>query len=125
MANALKQKTIVIVDDDPLIVDLVTSYFAPLNVVYGYSSAEFAQQMLPQLGLIDLFIIDFILPGMNGIELFQDLRPKYPTAKFICISGELNIEMAEKGSSLGFDAMMMKPFDLSMLEENALQLVAG
>ena len=124
MPEELKNKVIVVVDDDPFIVEVITDYFAKNNTVYGYESAELAQQVIPNLGPIDLFIVDYILPGINGVELFHDLHPKHPESKFICISGEMSFEMAQQGHELGFDALLLKPFDLALLEKNALQMVS-
>jgi DNA-binding NarL/FixJ family response regulator len=58
------------------------------------------------------------------VELFQYLRLRFPQAKYILITGEMNYEMADNTRKLGPDALMLKPFDFTILEDNISTLVA-
>ncbi len=122
MPAQLQGKAIVVVDDDPFIIEIIATYFSRLNSVFSYPSTELALRKIPDLGPINFFIIDYILPGLNGVKLFQELRPKHPKAKFVCISGNLTFELAEKIRQLGFHAMIVKPFDLEILDKNLVKL---
>lgn len=44
----------------------------------------------------DLVILDFIMPGMNGIELLARIRQKIPTIRSIVLSGKLPLDSDEK-----------------------------
>jgi DNA-binding NarL/FixJ family response regulator len=62
---------------------------------------------------------------MNGAELFARLRGHFPQARFILITGEMNYEVAENNRQLGWDALILKPFDFGILEDNISVLVTA
>lgn len=125
MSKPLADTTIVIVEDDVLISQSLVDYFGTHNTVHTFSAAELALEALPALGKVDIFIIDYRLPGMNGIELFKQLRTVHTQSKFICISGEMSLELAQDAHQLGFDALILKPFDFTILEKNILNLITA
>ena len=73
---------------------------------------------------VGIYIIDYRLPGKNGIELFHELREQFPKAKYILITGEMSLDMVEKTRELGLDALMLKPFDARILEDNISGLLS-
>ena len=73
---------------------------------------------------VGVFIIDYKLPGKDGITLFKELRERFPVAKYILITGEMSLDMVEKTRELGLDALMLKPFDFMILEDNISGLLA-
>lgn len=123
MANKLSDKNILIIEDDVIIAQSLVEYFQPANTVQTYRAAELATEALPQQKQIDIFIIDYLLPGMNGIEFFQKVRDQYPKSRFICISGHMDLDLAASAQQFGFDALILKPFDFAILEKNILELV--
>ena len=65
---------ILIVDDEPSIVNLVTAYLKPEGyevyaAVDGPSGLKAARAFKP-----DLVILDLMLPGMDGLEVLSRLR---------------------------------------------------
>ena len=75
-----------------------------------FASAEEALAAESNLPSVTVFILDYKLPGKNGVELFHHLRANFPLAKYILITGELRFEMADNTRQEGFDALMLKPF---------------
>jgi AmiR/NasT family two-component response regulator len=49
---------------------------------------------------------------------------QFPIAKFILITGEMSYDMVEKTRQLGLDALMLKPFDARILEDNISGLLS-
>jgi two-component system response regulator GlrR len=119
----IKDQHIVIVEDDAFVSDALDSHFKAQNEVRIFSSAEQALAEEEKLGDTNVFIIDFQLPGKNGIELFQYLRLRFARAKYILITGEMSYETADNTRKLGPDALMLKPFDFAILEDNICTLV--
>jgi two-component system, OmpR family, alkaline phosphatase synthesis response regulator PhoP len=65
---------ILVIDDEPSIVNLVTAYLKPegydvLTAADGLSGLKAARAFKP-----DLIILDIMLPGLDGIELLSRLR---------------------------------------------------
>jgi two-component system, response regulator YesN len=123
MPKQLANTSIVIVEDDVLISQSLVDYFGSRNQLHTFNAAELALEALPTLPKVDVFIIDYRLPGMDGIDFFKHLRNTHPHSKFICISGEMSLELAQNAHQLGFDALILKPFDFTILEKNILDLI--
>jgi CheY-like chemotaxis protein len=121
----IKDQRLVIVEDDPAICQALQDYFGGGNTVLTFSSAEEALAAEATFGEVHVFIIDYKLPAMDGGELFRQLRPQFPRSKYILITGEMNYEVAENNRQLGWDALILKPFDFSILEDNISVLVAA
>ena len=119
----IKDQHIVIVEDDTFIREALDDYFRDHNKVVSFLNAEETLAAEEQCRGASVFIIDYKLPGRNGIELFQHLRLRFPEAKYILITGEMSYEMADNTRKLGPDALMLKPFDFTILEDNLSTLV--
>ena len=80
--------TVLVVDDDPIVLDLVKEHISK----YGYqailaSSGEEALQVAKQNGKIDLLLTDIMMPGINGIDLARQFILLYPKTKILFMSG--------------------------------------
>ena len=125
MPDSLTAKRIVVVEDDGLTSQSLCDHFQSHNSVQAFASAELLLENRSDLNDIDIFIVDYRLPGMDGVELFQKLKHDFPNAKFICISGDISMELASTINDIGFDALILKPFDFSILEQNIASLTAA
>lgn len=125
MPRRIKDQRLVIVEDDAFINDALKTYFSLQNEVLVFGDAESALAAEDQFAGVNVFIMDYKLPGKDGIELFQTLRLRYPKAKYVLITGEMNYDLAENTRKLGFDALILKPFDFTILEDNLCTLVAA
>lgn len=67
----------------------------------------------------DLLILDFKMPGLNGIEILKEVKEKKPACKFFMISGKPHLErtLQEENLSPLLDDVMQKPFDIEALLE--------
>jgi DNA-binding response OmpR family regulator len=121
----IKGQRLVLVEDNDAIKQSLADYFGEQNTVLAYSSGEEALAA-PGTALADaqVFIIDYKLPGIDGSELFRQLRPRFPQARYILITGEMNYEVAETNRAAGWDALILKPFDFGILEDNISVLVS-
>jgi len=119
----IKDQNVVIVEDNPEVCQSLHIYFSQQNTVQAYASAEEAIAAESNFQSTNVFIIDYKLPGKNGVELFQYLRTKYFAAKYILITGEMSYDMAETTRQVGFDALVLKPFDFTILDDNISALI--
>jgi DNA-binding response OmpR family regulator len=124
VARPIKDQSLVIVEDDPYIAGALDAFLGDKNIVQTFESAEDALEATSHFEGVGVFIIDYRLPGKDGIELFKVLRVQFPVAKFILITGEMSLEMVEKTRQLGLDALMLKPFDARILEDNISGLLS-
>ena len=100
---------ILVIDDEPSIVNLVSAYLKPEGYeVYtatdGPSGLKAARAYKP-----DLIVLDVMLPGMDGIELLSRLRRE---SEVYVILLTARTEETDKivGLSVGADDYVTKPF---------------
>jgi len=72
------------------------------------------------LELLDIFhpdavILDFNLPGMDGLQAIEVLRSRAPEAQIIMITGHGNVELAVEAMKRGAFDFLTKPVPLSKL----------
>ena len=89
-----------------------------------FGSAEAALEAVANFKAVGVFIIDYKLPGKDGVALFHELRALFPAAKFILITGEMSYDMVEQTRQVGLDALILKPFDVRILEDNIFGLLS-
>ena len=108
---------IVVIDDDPEVVDLLVSYLREEG--YGVLGALKIDEGIRLVGLSrpDLVLLDILLPGgMNGIEVLKRIRSIDPTSKVIMVTGSRDPLLAREALELGALAYIDKPFDFAYLK---------
>lgn len=108
----MPRKKILIVDDEPNIVLPLQFLMEQKNYdVYIASSGEEAVEIIMQVEP-DLILLDIMLPGMDGYEVCEVVRlnPKWKHTKIIFLSARGRDVDVAKGSVLGGDAYITKPF---------------
>lgn len=105
---------ILVVDDEPSITEFV-SYALQKENYYVDTAAdgETALQLIEQKPY-DLYILDIMLPGIDGYELCRRIRAKYDTPILFLSArdGEVNKII---GLELGADDYLAKPFGIREL----------
>jgi two-component system, cell cycle sensor histidine kinase and response regulator CckA len=81
------------------------------------SGEEALEKYKDHLDDIDLFLIDMVMPGMSGSELYTRIKQLKPTAKAILCSGYAVNERIQDMMSQGCNGFLEKPFNLSNLVE--------
>ncbi len=61
----------------------------------------------------DIIIQDYLLDGINGIDVLKATKKKYPDTEFVFLSGQDNIEIA-------INSMKYGAFDYIVKDQNAL-----
>ncbi|GCE26737.1 DNA-binding response regulator [Dictyobacter alpinus] len=90
-------------------VDLVTTGIEALNI--GSTNAY------------NLFILDVLLPGLNGWELCQQLRERDITAPILFLTALNKVDQRIKGLDMGADDYLTKPFAFQELEARVRALL--
>lgn len=83
-----RPRTIVVVDDDPLIAMTISAVLGDMgHRIVQANSARDAMDALDQRSDIDLLITDYAMPSMNGLQLIEEVRAKHPALAVILASG--------------------------------------
>ncbi|MEK3992843.1 MULTISPECIES: response regulator [Robertmurraya] len=103
-------KTILLVDDELMMLDLLSLYLTP----EGYkcikmTSAKAAIQYL-ESNPVDLILLDIMMPEMDGWEACKEIR-KYWSIPIIMLTAMSEKSDIVKGLKSGADDYISKPFD--------------
>ena len=103
---------IVIVEDNVETNNLLRDWLRLRFPVTCFLDAESTLRILPASSERIVFLIDYNMPGDNGLVLKQKLVPRFTKAKYILISGLYDAKLMDEGRSAGFDALLSKPFGM-------------
>lgn len=118
-------ETIVIVEDDESIREMLRYYFRSVGYdVESYESGE-AYFEAEREQVPSLFILDIMLPGMDGLEILRRIREDaalkdVPTLMLTARSSEMD---KVKGLESGADDYVVKPFGIMELQARVKALL--
>lgn len=113
---------VVIIEDNVTTNDLLHDWLKPHFTITSFLSGEAAVQTLTGSADLTVFVVDYNLPGMNGLELRQKLAPLYPAGKYILISGLFDEKLLQQAKDGGYDATLSKPFPMPTLFQKVQEL---
>lgn len=70
----------------------------------------------------DIIILDIMLDGMDGLEILDIVRHKYPNVYVILISGHDDFEYAQRAIELSAFCYLLKPLDEEQLRQKLNQI---
>jgi excisionase family DNA binding protein len=116
----IKQK-ILVVDDDPIIVETIVQALEEDEFDYDVISASDGFEAGLQVSHFapDLLILDIMMPDIKGYEVCKKIKenPETSNTKIIALSAYLDEEKFKKMKEYGADACFSKPFPLPQLKE--------
>jgi CheY-like chemotaxis protein len=99
--------TILLVDDDNAVREVTASMLRELGyAVLEIGSGGAALDLLEGDTKIDLIVLDFVMPGMNGAELARQIHSKFSTLPVLFVTGYADKTLAEIGDA----RLVKKPF---------------
>jgi PAS domain S-box-containing protein len=103
-------ETVLVVDDQPDVLEMVAEIFRTLGFeVLTASDGRAALNVLTREAHIDLLFSDVVMPGMNGIQLANEVKDRFPGMKILLASG---YPPPEAGDLKEFD-FLAKPFTMA------------
>jgi DNA-binding NtrC family response regulator len=114
---------IVIVEDNVEANNLLRDWLKLRFTVTCFLDAESTLRILPPSGDRIVFLIDYNMPGDNGVILKKKLEPRFPNAKYVLISGLFDAKLTEEGKAAGFDALIPKPFGMPAITQKIEELL--
>jgi len=102
---------ILIADDEKNMLKILSAYFKKENMYV--SNGEEALDVFFS-NSIDLAILDWMMPKIDGIEVCKEIK-KYSTAKVLVLTAKSQTEDEIKALGIGADDYVRKPFDPRVL----------
>lgn len=103
-------RKILIVDDE------IESFgFLPETLeVHGFAveSVDSGEKAVALSGetFFDIILMDYNLPGMNGVEAFRQIRELHPRSRGILMTAAAPPAVTSHAAEYGFCAVLLKPF---------------
>ncbi len=115
---------ILVVDDELIVRESLKGWLKKSGYeVDTASSGPEALQML-ELAPYDLLFLDIMMPKMNGLEVLEIVKKRFPETLVVMITAYGSVETAVKAMKNGANDYLMKPFEpetLALLVEKLLQ----
>jgi len=113
------QKTILIVDDEEFIRELLSEIiaakgFAVIEAASGPQAIDIFEQ---HHASIDLVLLDVILPDMDGREVYFKLKSIRPDVKIVIISGYSQTTVRQDLMDAGVEGYLAKPFEIHHVQQ--------
>ena len=118
-AKEKEKKYILIVDDEAIIRDLVSDVLKEndYDILTAANGEEGLEIYKKNQQIIDLIILDIIMPGISGGELFKLIREINPDMKIIITSGYSKQKVTKTIMASGANGFLPKPFNINKLLE--------
>jgi CheY-like chemotaxis protein len=116
--------TILVVEDDDGVRELTRRVLAQVGhrVLAAASGAE--ALALIRTTEIDLVLTDVVMPGMNGRELVERIKPTHPHTRVIFSSGYTEAAVLQRGVTSRDVAFLEKPYSPAQLRQAVQQALA-
>ena len=117
--------TILLVDDEEIIIDVGTQLlkklgYQVLTAHHGERAIEIYQQNRQKITAV---ILDLIMPGTGGGEVYDTLKEIDPKVKVLLSSGYSRDGQATDILNRGCDGFIQKPFNLQKLSEKLSKII--
>ena len=115
MATASNSAHLLVVDDEPMIRELLCSYLEDSG--YACHASGSVDEALARLseGDIDLIISDLHMPGRTGLELLEAVGARFPRTAFLMATAAPDTKMAVQAMRNGAADFLVKPLDLKQV----------
>ena len=109
--------TVMLVDDEPLILDSIGQELQESCKLYTASSAAEGDLLLAARRY-DVIVCDHMLPGEQGLDFLMRVGELVPSTKRILMTGYTNPEFISRSMAIaGLSACLVKPIKASQIAE--------
>jgi CheY-like chemotaxis protein len=119
--GAADHRVILIVDDDSEVRQVAAEYLKRIGfTVFEAESGPKALEMLDRGGRIDLLLVDFAMPEMDGAELLRCVRQRRPGLLALMVTGYVKDRASLDAVEV---EVLRKPFQLAVLGARVRELL--
>lgn len=119
----MSQKTILVIDDEILIGELVCDYLGGMGFRTVRASGAKEGLQLAEIENPHLILLDVLMPEMSGIECLQIIRKSNPDAIVVMATAVHDENTAKQAIQYGAYDYITKPIDFQYLKENILSRI--
>src|SRR5688572_3612804 len=122
-----EKKTVAVVDDDPMMLDVLTRILQRENyeLLMAGGGPEIMEKLEAHSGQLDLLVTDYAMPDMQGRELADRIRQRFPSVKVLYQTGFSDMLFENRVELEDGAAFVEKPFTARGLREAARLVLFG
>ncbi len=115
---------VLLVDDEKDFLDIMSERMEARGMTV--KTAESADQALKILEKesFDAIVMDFKMPGMDGIQALKNIKTRKPELQIILLTGYATVEKTVEAMKIGATDLLEKPADLEALAAKIKQAKA-
>jgi len=114
--DSATQGLVVVVDDDPVQRTVMRGLLARM----GYAVEEFSdgEAFLDKVSLLapECVCLDLIMPGLSGLEVLQQIKPRLPHLPVLVLTADASVENVVEAMRLGAYDYLVKPINSTRLD---------
>lgn len=115
---------ILIVDDDTDFREELSDFLNYYRVLEAPSGDE-ALKLIRKSNMIDLVILDVVMPGTDGIEVLKEMKKKIPDLSVIILTGKSSKDVVVEALRGHADDYFEKPINLNRLDDSIKKILNG
>ncbi|HAB52092.1 MAG TPA: hypothetical protein DCE80_07995 [Ignavibacteriales bacterium] len=110
------EKIILLADDEIMLRDLLAELLesSGFNVIRVTSGTEVLRVLTEEMK-VDLLIIDYNMPGMNGLDCVEQVRKLNYKIPIILSTGSLSVESSPDVKKVGVTSLVTKPYEFDTM----------
>jgi DNA-binding NtrC family response regulator len=109
------RRRVLIVDDEPLIVEVLSEHFkSDFEIETAANGADALAAILRQRP--DVVLLDINMPRMNGVEVLKDIKQIDDSIAVIMVTANEQVQLAAEALRSGAFGYVPKPFDFRYLD---------
>ena len=109
------KKRILIVDDEPLIIEVLSEHFKEAyDIETAMNGTDALAAVVRQRP--DLMLLDINMPRMNGVEVLKDVKKIDESIAVIMVTANEQVSLAADALKSGAFGYVPKPFDFRYLD---------
>ena len=114
----MARSVIVVVDDQPIICEMIKCNFENDYDVKTFTSGNDAIKFVSE-SHVDLVLLDYEMPEMTGYGVLVDIRSRHKTMDIpvIFLTGVTNKRLEEEMMGRGANDFITKPIDFTLLKQ--------
>ncbi len=118
---------ILLADDHGMVRDVMSSYLETVGraAIVAVEDYKKAMKILSTKGPFDLVLLDFSMPGMNGLDGLSDAIKAYPDQPFAILSGTAPNRIAQEAVERGAIGYLPKSMSAKSLVNAVRFMIAG
>lgn len=106
----ITDRRVLVVDDDPAVRDVVCDYLDAAGLIVDRAGDGFAAVAAVRRTRPDAIVLDRMLPGIDGLEVYRRVRHEHGAIPVLMLSALGGTDQRIDGLELGIDDYLPKPF---------------